>query len=55
MFVKFTSRARGAKPAAVVEALAKLGERRRDGFTVVRGECAWGADRRAREIASRRA
>jgi predicted nuclease of predicted toxin-antitoxin system len=35
MFVKFTSRARGAKPAAVVEALAKLGARLRDGFTVV--------------------
>jgi hypothetical protein len=35
LFVKFTSRARGAKPAAVVEALAKVGERLRDGFTVV--------------------
>jgi predicted nuclease of predicted toxin-antitoxin system len=35
MFVKFTSRARGARPAAVVEALAKLGARLRDGFTVV--------------------
>ncbi len=35
VFVKFPSRARLAKPAAVVEALAKLGARLRDGFTVV--------------------
>ena len=35
VFVKFQSRARRAKPAAVVEALAKLGARLRDGFTVV--------------------
>lgn len=35
VFVKFPSRARGAKPAAVVEAVAKLGARLRDGFTVI--------------------
>ena len=35
VFVKFSSRARGAKPAAVVEAVAKLGGRLRDGFTVI--------------------
>ena len=35
VFVKFHRRARGAKPAAVLEALAKLGERLRGGFAVV--------------------
>jgi predicted nuclease of predicted toxin-antitoxin system len=35
VFVKFSSRARRAKPAAVVEAVAKLGGRLRGGFTVV--------------------
>lgn len=35
VFVKFPSRARRAKPAAVVEAVAKLGARLRDGFTVI--------------------
>jgi hypothetical protein len=35
VFVKFPSRARRAKPAALVEAAAKLGVRLRDGFTVV--------------------
>jgi len=35
VFVKFHSRARGAKPAAVVEAVAKLGDRLRGGFAVV--------------------
>jgi predicted nuclease of predicted toxin-antitoxin system len=35
LFVKFHSRARRAKPAAVVEAVAKLGERLRGGFAVV--------------------
>jgi predicted nuclease of predicted toxin-antitoxin system len=35
VFVKFPSRARRAKPAALVEAVAKLGVRLRDGFTVV--------------------
>jgi predicted nuclease of predicted toxin-antitoxin system len=35
IFVKFHSRARRAKPAAVVEAVAKLGERLRGGFAVV--------------------
>jgi len=35
VFVKFPSRARRAKPAAGVEALAKLGARLRDGFTVI--------------------
>jgi predicted nuclease of predicted toxin-antitoxin system len=35
IFVKFDSRARRAKPAAVVEAVAKLGARLRDGFTVI--------------------
>lgn len=35
MFVKFHRRARHTKPLAVVEAVAKLGERLRDGFAVV--------------------
>jgi predicted nuclease of predicted toxin-antitoxin system len=35
IFVKFHRRARHAKPVAVVEAVAKLGERLRDSFTVV--------------------
>jgi uncharacterized protein with PIN domain len=35
MFVKFPSRARGTKPAAVVEAVTRMGERLRDGFTVI--------------------
>jgi predicted nuclease of predicted toxin-antitoxin system len=35
VFVKFHSRARRAKPAAVREAVSKLGERLRGGFTVV--------------------
>jgi predicted nuclease of predicted toxin-antitoxin system len=35
IFVKFDSRARLAKPAAVVEAVTKLGRRLRDGYTVV--------------------
>ena len=35
MFVKFDRRARRAKAAAVVEAVAKLGERLRNGFTVI--------------------
>jgi len=35
VFIKFDNRARRAKPAAVVEAVAKLGARLRDGFTVV--------------------
>ncbi|MBE3603481.1 hypothetical protein IMX07_07575 [bacterium] len=35
VFVKFPNRTRNAKPAAVVEAVAKLGARLRDGFTVV--------------------
>lgn len=35
VFIKFPSRARGAKPAAVVEAVAKLDVRLRDGFTVI--------------------
>jgi uncharacterized protein with PIN domain len=35
VFVKFSSRARHAKPAAVVEAVAKLGVRLHGGFTVV--------------------
>jgi predicted nuclease of predicted toxin-antitoxin system len=35
IFVKFDSRARRAKPTAVVEAVAKLGQRLRDGFAVV--------------------
>ena len=35
IFVKFDSRARRAKPAAVVEAVAKLGARLRDGFAVI--------------------
>lgn len=35
VFVKFPSRARRAKPAAVVEAVAKLDARLRNGFTVV--------------------
>lgn len=35
VLVKFHSRARRAKPATVVEAVAKLGTRLFDGFTVV--------------------
>jgi len=35
VFVKFPSRARRAKPAVVVEAVAKLGARLHDGFTVI--------------------
>jgi predicted nuclease of predicted toxin-antitoxin system len=35
VFVKFHSRARRVKPAAVVEAIAKLGQRLEGGFTVV--------------------
>lgn len=35
IFVKFHSRARRAKPAAVLEAVAKLGDRLRGGFAVV--------------------
>lgn len=35
IFVKFDSRARRAKPGAVVEAVAKLGERLRNGFAVI--------------------
>jgi hypothetical protein len=35
VFVKFPSRARSAKPAAVVEALAKLGARLGNGFAVI--------------------
>jgi uncharacterized protein with PIN domain len=35
VFVKFPSRARQLKPAAVVEAVAKLGARLRDGFAVI--------------------
>jgi len=35
IFVKFHSRARRAKPAAVVEAVAKVGVRLQDGFAVV--------------------
>ncbi len=35
ILVKFRGRARRAKPGAVVEAVAKLGQRLRDGFTVV--------------------
>jgi predicted nuclease of predicted toxin-antitoxin system len=35
VFVKFPNRVRGAKPSAVVEALAKLGMRLHDGFTVI--------------------
>lgn len=35
VFVKFPGRARRLKPAAVVEAVAKLGARLRDGFAVV--------------------
>jgi hypothetical protein len=35
VFVKFPSRVRGAKPAAVVEALAKLDARLRNAFTVI--------------------
>lgn len=35
IFVKFDRRARSAKTAAVVEAVAKLGERLRDGFAVI--------------------
>jgi len=35
IFVKFGSRARRAKPAAVIEAVAKLGQRLRDGFAVI--------------------
>ena len=38
VFVKFHSRARRAKPAAVREAVAKLGERLRGGFAVVEPE-----------------
>jgi predicted nuclease of predicted toxin-antitoxin system len=42
VFVKFPSRARRAKPVAVVEAVAKLGARLRDGFTVVESAgCGW--------------
>ncbi len=42
VFVKFPSRARRAKPAAVVEAVAKLDARLRNGFTVVEpGGCGW--------------
>jgi predicted nuclease of predicted toxin-antitoxin system len=35
VFVKFHSRARRAKPEAVLEAVARLGERLRGGFAVV--------------------
>ena len=35
IFVKFHARARRRKPVAVVEAVAKLGERLQGGFTVV--------------------
>jgi predicted nuclease of predicted toxin-antitoxin system len=35
IFVKFPSQVRQAKPAAVVEALARLGARLREGFIVV--------------------
>lgn len=35
ILVRFHSRARRAKPATVVEALAKLGSRLRDAFTVI--------------------
>jgi predicted nuclease of predicted toxin-antitoxin system len=35
VFIKFESRARRAKPAAVVEAVEKLAARLRNGFTVV--------------------
>jgi len=35
IFVKFHRRVRQAKPAAVVEAVTKLGEQLRDAFTVV--------------------
>jgi predicted nuclease of predicted toxin-antitoxin system len=35
ILVRFHSRARRAKPATVVEAVAKLGSRLRDAFTVV--------------------
>lgn len=35
VFVKFPSRVRRLKPAAVVEAVAKLGARLRDSFTVI--------------------
>jgi len=35
VFVKFPSRARLTKPMAVVEAVTKLGDKLRDGFTVV--------------------
>ncbi len=35
IFVKFDSRARRAKPGAAVEAVAKLGERLRNGFAVI--------------------
>jgi predicted nuclease of predicted toxin-antitoxin system len=35
VFVKFPSRVREAKPAAVVETVAKLGARLREGFAVV--------------------
>jgi nucleoside-diphosphate-sugar epimerase len=35
ILVRFDSRARQAKPATVVEAVAKLGSRLRDAFTVV--------------------
>jgi predicted nuclease of predicted toxin-antitoxin system len=35
VFIKFHGRTRGAKPAAVCEAIAKLGERLRGGFAVV--------------------
>jgi predicted nuclease of predicted toxin-antitoxin system len=35
IFVKFHSRARRAKPAAVVDAVAKLGERLLNGFAVI--------------------
>jgi len=35
IFVKFDNRARRAKPSAVVEAVAKLGQRLRSGFAVV--------------------
>ncbi len=35
VLIKFHGRARSAKPAAVVQAVAKLGERLRDGFAVV--------------------
>jgi len=35
VFVKFPNRARSAKPAAVVEAVAKLGAHLRNGFAVI--------------------